>query len=234
MQRIPTLSETDMSLFEIKTRFVRNYLTFAGKNSKDFLLYISGPGVYNSPAVDMELQSVPGRNGDLIRDKVYTIEGNTSDMVARRSYALNNSRILGYGRPAYDEVTMPTKPTSTTRYYRVRTSWADKSSQIAACVVLQNAINIADLNKGFSVFDEDGKCVYGPAMETFTPYRVRVSISDLRIRTGPGTDYEWTGKYTGKGVFTAVAESAGKGSDKGWMKLKSGAGWCSLDYCEKL
>lgn len=86
----------------------------------------------------------------------------------------------------------------------------------------------------FSVFDEDGKCVYGPAMETFTPYCVRVSISDLRIRTGPGTDYEWTGKYTGKGVFTAVAESAGKGSDKGWMKLKSGAGWCSLDYCEKL
>ena len=68
MQRIPTLSETDMSLFELKTRFVRNYLTFAGKNSKDFLLYISGPGVYNSPAVDMELQSVPGRNGDLIRD----------------------------------------------------------------------------------------------------------------------------------------------------------------------
>ena len=68
MQRIPTLSETDMSLFEIKTRYVRNYLTFAGKNSKDFLLYISGPGVYNSPAVDMELQSVPGRNGDLIRD----------------------------------------------------------------------------------------------------------------------------------------------------------------------
>ena len=46
MQRIPTLSEADISLFELKTRFVRNYLTFAGKNSKDFLLYISGPGVY--------------------------------------------------------------------------------------------------------------------------------------------------------------------------------------------
>ena len=69
---------------------------------------------------------------------------------------------------------------------------------------------------------------------SFTPYRVRVSIPDLRIRTGPGTDYDWTGKYTGKGVFTAVAESTGKGSDKGWIKLKSGAGWISLDYCEKL
>lgn len=33
---------------------------------------------------------------------VYTIEGNTSDMVARRSYALTNARIVGYGRPAFD------------------------------------------------------------------------------------------------------------------------------------
>ena len=48
MQRMPTLSETDLSLFELKTRYVRNYLTFAGKNSKDFLLYISGPAVYDS------------------------------------------------------------------------------------------------------------------------------------------------------------------------------------------
>ena len=68
MQRMPTLSETEMSLFELKTRYVRNYLTFAGKNSKDFLLYISGPGVYDSPETDVELQTIPGRNGDLIRD----------------------------------------------------------------------------------------------------------------------------------------------------------------------
>ena len=68
MQRMPILTDADMSLFELRTRYVRNYLTYAGKNSKDYLLYISGPGVYNSPAVDMELQTVPGRNGDLIRE----------------------------------------------------------------------------------------------------------------------------------------------------------------------
>ena len=68
MQRMPILSDSDMSLFELKTRFTRNYLTFAGKNSKDFLLYISGPGVYDSTAVDLELQTIPGKNGDLIRD----------------------------------------------------------------------------------------------------------------------------------------------------------------------
>lgn len=37
--------------------------------------------------------------------KVYTIEGNTSDVVARRSYALSYAKIVGYGRPAYDAET---------------------------------------------------------------------------------------------------------------------------------
>ena len=68
MQRMPILSDSDMNLFELKTRYVRNYLTFAGKNSKDYLLYISGPGVYDSPAVDVELKAIPGNNGDLMRD----------------------------------------------------------------------------------------------------------------------------------------------------------------------
>lgn len=35
---------------------------------------------------------------------VTTIEGNTSDMVARRSYALSDSRIAGYGRPDWSLV----------------------------------------------------------------------------------------------------------------------------------
>lgn len=37
--------------------------------------------------------------------KVYTIEGNTSDQVARRTYAIGASNILGYGRPNYDAET---------------------------------------------------------------------------------------------------------------------------------
>lgn len=34
---------------------------------------------------------------------VYTIEGNTSDMCAKRSYSLNSDYILGYGTPLYPE-----------------------------------------------------------------------------------------------------------------------------------
>ncbi len=67
----------------------------------------------------------------------------------------------------------------------------------------------------------------------FTSYRARVSIDDLNIRKGPGTNYAKTGKYTGKGVFTIVAESDGQGASK-WGKLKSGAGWISLDYAKRI
>ena len=42
--------------------------TFAGKNSRDFGVYISGGGTYNAPERDVTTYSVPGRNGDLIVD----------------------------------------------------------------------------------------------------------------------------------------------------------------------
>lgn len=68
----------------------------------------------------------------------------------------------------------------------------------------------------------------------FEPYTVRVSIDDLNIRTGAGTNYAVTGYKTGRGVFTIVEEKSGKGSVKGWGRLKSGAGWISLDYATKV
>lgn len=68
----------------------------------------------------------------------------------------------------------------------------------------------------------------------FKPYQVKIKISDLNIRKGPGTNYSKTGNFTGKGVFTIIAESKGEGSTKGWGKLKSGAGWVSLDFTTKI
>lgn len=50
-----------------------------------------------------------------------------------------------------------------------------------------------------------------------------VTVADLRIRKGPGASYDWTGKYTGKGTFTITEQKNGFG------RLKSGAGWISLD-----
>ncbi|MBT9793163.1 N-acetylmuramoyl-L-alanine amidase [Clostridium sp. MCC334] len=120
-------------------------------------------------------------------------------------------------------------------WYRVRKSWADVKSQKGAFKVLANAKKCADENPGYSVYDESGKAVYGgeESESGFSPYLVQVSITDLNIRKGPGTDYGKTGKYTGKGVFTIVAEADGQGASC-WGKLKSGAGWISLDYAKRI
>lgn len=74
---------------------------------------------------------------------------------------------------------------------------------------------------------------YAVATPSAVPFKVKVSIPDLRIRKGPGTNYAKTGKFTGAGVFTITEVRDGSGSAKGWGKLKSGAGWVSLDYCVK-
>lgn len=119
--------------------------------------------------------------------------------------------------------------------YRVRKSWKDVKSQKGAFYDLSNAKKCADQNKGYSVFDENGKAVYTSKDQNSTSsFLVQISISDLNIRKGPGTNYDTTGKFTGKGIFTIVETKQGTGSVTGWGKLKSGAGWISLDYCTKL
>ena len=117
--------------------------------------------------------------------------------------------------------------------YRVRKTWADAAPQKGAFHSLDNAKRCADENAGYSVFDESGKVLY-TSQAGFTPYLVKVSISDLNIRKGPGTNYAKTGKFSGKGVFTIVEVQSGQGATAGWGRLKSGAGWISLDYTEKI
>lgn len=67
---------------------------------------------------------------------------------------------------------------------------------------------------------------------TATSYRVRTTADVLNIRKSPGTNYGVAGQIKGKGIYTIVAEAAGPGATK-WGKLKSGAGWISLDYATK-
>lgn len=45
---------------------MRNYFTLDGVDSRDFELYISGQGTFDSPARDVRFITVPGRDGDLI------------------------------------------------------------------------------------------------------------------------------------------------------------------------
>ena len=58
----------------------------------------------------------------------------------------------------------------------------------------------------------------------------------LNIRKGAGTNYAITGQIKGdalKYAYTIIEEKDGKGATK-WGKLKSGAGWISLDYVKRV
>lgn len=68
----------------------------------------------------------------------------------------------------------------------------------------------------------------------FKSYTAKVIPAALNIRKGPGMNYDVVDRIRDRGVYTIVAESAGTGSDKGWGKLKSGAGWISLDHIKKI
>ena len=156
---------------------------------------------------------------------------------ADQSTAVQEKR-AAYGQAYYDKyATADTAPAEklTSGYYRIRQTWEDSKTQKGAYRILENAKKCADENPGYSVFDPNGNAVYpaasapaqtAPAADT--PFLVKVSITNLNIRTGPGLEYERTGQFTGAGVFTITQVSGD------WGKLKSGAGWISLAYCTRI
>ena len=122
----------------------------------------------------------------------------------------------------------PTPAPSTDELYRVRKSWADAKSQIGAYKVLANAKSAC--TPGYSVFDSKGNVVYTNATDkpvNKNNFTVKVTAKDLNMRKGPGAQYKSNGIIP-PGVYTIVEQSGQ------WGKLKSGAGWISLDYVTKL
>lgn len=129
--------------------------------------------------------------------------------------------------------TSQTPNADSTVWYRVRKTWADAKSQLGAYKELANAKACVDKQPGYSVFDVNGVNIYtSNTTASAVPYKVRVSISDLNIRKGPGTNYART-QYVPVGTYTIVEEADGQGASK-WGRLKSGVGWISLDYCKRV
>lgn len=84
---------------------------------------------------------------------------------------------------------------------------------------------LCDIIKEYSLTDYEVKKKAtkpaGTSKPAATPFKVRVTADDLRIRKTPSLNGEIAG-YTGKGIFTITEEKGG------WGKLKSGAGWICL------
>lgn len=143
------------------------------------------------------------------------------------------------------------KNVSPTNVYRVRKKWGDASSQLGAFNNLDLAKKLADENPGYKVYNQNGSVAYTPSEESGakpdaedknipekTDKLVQVTVSNLNIRTGPGSNYPPNGRYTGRGVFTIVEVQQGEGSDSGWGLLKAYSdgknGWICLDYVKQL
>lgn len=138
----------------------------------------------------------------------------------------------GYGKKIlkiYDEMknmkgTNVADPIATS-IYRVRKTWENARSQIGAFENLDNAKRCADENRGYYVYDSNGFVVYP---QTF---QVKVTIDDLRIRTGAGLSYTSTG-FCPKGVYTIINTKNIDGYT--WGELKSGIGWIALEYTARI
>lgn len=71
-----------------------------------------------------------------------------------------------------------------------------------------------------------------PAAKPAKAHLVRVTAGNLNVRTGPGTKYRVTTQVHKGEVFTIVGQAYN--GPTLWGKLKSGAGWISLAYTEKV
>lgn len=67
-----------------------------------------------------------------------------------------------------------------------------------------------------------------PAQQPTGTYKVRITANTLNVRAGAGTSYKVTTTVKKGGVYTITAEQ------NSWGKLKSGAGWISLKYTERV
>ena len=72
-----------------------------------------------------------------------------------------------------------------------------------------------------------------PTQAVFSPYLVKITADELNIRAGAGTNHKVVGVIKDKGIYTIVDQAFGTGALL-WGKLKSGAGWISLDYTQKV
>lgn len=72
------------------------------------------------------------------------------------------------------------------------------------------------------------KYIAKPVDTSFKPYVVRITASSLNVRAGAGTTFKVNTVVHKNEAYTIVGEK------NGWGKLKSGAGWISLNYTKKV
>ena len=111
--------------------------------------------------------------------------------------------------------------------YRVRKSWADANSQIGAYSNLNNAKKAC--KEGYTVYNSKGVAIYDNVSEEETDgYLVKVTANTLNVRKSATILSKVVTTIKENEIYTIV-ETKGD-----WGRLKSGAGWISLKYTQKI
>lgn len=110
--------------------------------------------------------------------------------------------------------------------YRVRKSWEDAKSQKGAFSNLTSAKKIADENKGYHVYNQNGSLLYSPVMVNTLPKTpFRVSAKNINIHNKPHSKN--ITQSLANGVFTIVDRYDNWGLLKSYQNNRNG--WLDLN-----
>lgn len=109
---------------------------------------------------------------------ITTIEGNTSNKVARRTYSVGSSRIDGYGRPKFDAVQKPVEP--------VEKPEAAAAPEIGDIVTFTGSRHYISANSGTG-----HSCKPGKAKVTAKKDGAQHPIHLIKVAGGGSTVYGW-------------------------------------------
>ena len=137
---------------------------------------------------------------EVTSSQIVTVEGNSGNQVKKNTYARNNSTIIGYGHPLYDEADGTTaapspvaeikKTEATEKAVTVSLKQLSQGSTGAQVKTSQRIIYVRGIN---SKIDIDGD--FGPI--------TKAGVIDLQKKLFPNTSSEWDG-VVGKNTWTAA------------------------------
>ena len=88
---------------------MRNYFTFAGRESREFGLYINGHKTFDSPEKNVSTYVVPGRSGDIVEDdrtfKNVELQYNSSFMFENFDENFSNLKNFLLSKSGYQRLT---------------------------------------------------------------------------------------------------------------------------------
>lgn len=140
---------------------------------------------------------------------ITTIEGNTSNQVARRKYAVGSSKIDGYGRPKFDPVQKPVEPV--------------EKPEAAAALEIGDIVSFTGSRHYISANSGTGhSCTPGKAKVTAKAEGAQHPIHLIKVAGGGSTVYGWVDAEDIKQLQTDTPEPPAEFCSLCLLTLKKG------------